>query len=197
MERSSAHWIGISGIFDNDATKGPQIWLKEELERDVPVDRLVHDLLASDSIDKYAKSVVPTGEVASRVDVPEMQLATTVSQVFLGIQLKCASCHDSFVDRWKMTDAWGLGLRVAVLFDLKTQRVCPAWLEEYKLVAHLNLVHAHFLAAIHLYSVGMLRQHEGEEASGLGIADRDDPGFVCISVEKQVPDRTRPRNELQ
>jgi hypothetical protein len=44
----------------------------------------------------------------------------------------------------------------------------------------------------------MLRQHEGEEASGLGIADRDDPGFGAhISVEKQVPDRTRPRNELQ
>ena len=97
-----------AGIFDNDETKAPQIWLKKELERDVPVDRLVHDLLANDSIDKYAKSVAPAGEVASRVDVPEMQLATTVSQVFLGIQLKCASCHDSFVDRWQLKDAWGL-----------------------------------------------------------------------------------------
>ena len=97
-----------AGIFDNDETKAPQIWLKKELERDVPVDRLVYDLLASDSVDNYAKSVAPAGEVASRVDVPEMQLATTISQVFLGIQLKCASCHDSFVDRWQMKDAWGL-----------------------------------------------------------------------------------------
>jgi hypothetical protein len=37
-----------------------------------------------------------------------MQVAVTISQVFLGIQLKCASCHDSFVDRWTLDDAWGL-----------------------------------------------------------------------------------------
>ena len=25
-----------------------------------------------------------------------------ISQVFLGINMKCASCHDSFIDRWKL-----------------------------------------------------------------------------------------------
>jgi hypothetical protein len=31
-----------------------------------------------------------------------------VGQTFLGINLKCASCHDSFVDRWKLSEAYGL-----------------------------------------------------------------------------------------
>jgi len=35
-----------------------------------------------------------------------MQAAQNVSQVFLGLNLKCASCHDSFVSDWKLDDAY-------------------------------------------------------------------------------------------
>src|SRR4029077_5523501 len=38
----------------------------------------------------------------------EMQAAQTIAQVFMGTNLKCASCHDSFVNHWKLTDAYGL-----------------------------------------------------------------------------------------
>ena len=38
----------------------------------------------------------------------EIQFAQSVSQSFLGINLKCASCHDSFIDRWKLDEAYGL-----------------------------------------------------------------------------------------
>ena len=31
-----------------------------------------------------------------------------VSQVFLGVNLKCASCHDSFVNDWALADAYGV-----------------------------------------------------------------------------------------
>ena len=31
-----------------------------------------------------------------------------MTQVFLGTNLKCASCHDSFVNHWKLTDAYAL-----------------------------------------------------------------------------------------
>jgi hypothetical protein len=37
-----------------------------------------------------------------------MQAAQNTSQVFLGVNLKCASCHDSFVNKWKLKDAYGL-----------------------------------------------------------------------------------------
>ena len=38
----------------------------------------------------------------------DMQFAQNVSQVFLGINMKCASCHDSFIDRWTLKEAYDL-----------------------------------------------------------------------------------------
>ena len=35
------------------------------------------------------------------------------AQVFLGVNLKCASCHDSFIDDWKLADSWGLAAIIA------------------------------------------------------------------------------------
>src|SRR5215468_7893600 len=37
-----------------------------------------------------------------------MQAAQNVSQVFMGVNLKCASCHDSFINDWQLADAYGL-----------------------------------------------------------------------------------------
>jgi hypothetical protein len=39
---------------------------------------------------------------------PVMQAAQNSAQVFLGVNLKCNSCHDSFISRWKLKDAYGL-----------------------------------------------------------------------------------------
>ena len=39
---------------------------------------------------------------------PEVQFAQNVSQVFLGMNMKCASCHDSFIDRWTLAETYGL-----------------------------------------------------------------------------------------
>jgi len=36
----------------------------------------------------------------------EMQAAQNVAQVFLGLNIKCASCHDSFISDWKLDDAY-------------------------------------------------------------------------------------------
>ena len=36
----------------------------------------------------------------------EMQAAQNISQVFLGLNLKCASCHDSFVSDWTLKQAY-------------------------------------------------------------------------------------------
>src|SRR5262249_5110783 len=45
--------------------------------------------------------------------VPELQFAQNVAQVFFGINLKCASCHDSFIDNWKLRDSYGLAAVIA------------------------------------------------------------------------------------
>src|SRR5437016_11985563 len=39
---------------------------------------------------------------------PVMQAAQNSAQVFLGVNLKCNSCHDSFISKWKLKDAYGL-----------------------------------------------------------------------------------------
>jgi hypothetical protein len=46
--------------------------------------------------------------VVNASQVPPVQAAQNISQVFLGTNLKCASCHDSFVNHWKLSDAYSL-----------------------------------------------------------------------------------------
>jgi hypothetical protein len=40
--------------------------------------------------------------------VAELQFSQNISQVFFGVNMKCASCHDSFIDNWKLDDAYSL-----------------------------------------------------------------------------------------
>ena len=37
-----------------------------------------------------------------------MQAAQNTAQIFLGVNLKCNSCHDSFISKWKLKDAYSL-----------------------------------------------------------------------------------------
>ena len=113
------HWLS----FWNDALrndyKGPgyidggrqQItsWLYQALAENKPFDRFVHELVAPPSGNSagFVKGIVWRG-VVNASQRPEMQAAQHVSQVFLGINLKCASCHDSFVSEWKLDDAYAL-----------------------------------------------------------------------------------------
>ena len=39
---------------------------------------------------------------------PPMQAAQHISQIFMGVNLKCASCHDSFINDWSLSDAYAL-----------------------------------------------------------------------------------------
>ena len=43
----------------------------------------------------------------------QMQFSQNISQVFLGINMKCASCHDSFTSDWKLKDAYSLAAVVS------------------------------------------------------------------------------------
>jgi|Laugresbdmm110sd_1035091.scaffolds.fasta_scaffold05076_2 hypothetical protein len=83
-------------------------WLYLSLLTNKPYDRFTRELVAptADS-EGFAKGIIWRGAVSAG-QVPELQYAQSVSQTFLGINMKCASCHDSFVDRWKLSDAYGL-----------------------------------------------------------------------------------------
>ena len=44
----------------------------------------------------------------SASQTPALQAAQNTAQVFLGVNLKCNSCHDSFISKWKLKDAYSL-----------------------------------------------------------------------------------------
>ncbi|MBI2434873.1 MAG: PSD1 domain-containing protein [Candidatus Hydrogenedentes bacterium] len=83
-------------------------WLYDALLTNKPYDQFVRELLhPTEASEGFIKGIVWRGSTAA-VQRPPMQAAASTAQVFLGINLKCASCHDSFVSNWKLTDSYGL-----------------------------------------------------------------------------------------
>lgn len=113
------HWLTFfNDLLRNDysgtgfITKGrKQIsgWLYTSLHDNKPFDVMVRELIAPPSPESrgYMDGIKWRGEVSAGQTLP-IQFSQSISQSFLGINMKCASCHDSFVDRWKLTDAYGL-----------------------------------------------------------------------------------------
>jgi mono/diheme cytochrome c family protein len=83
-------------------------WLYQSLLGNKPYDQFVRELIAPQPESAgFSKGIVWRGQVNAS-QIPALQFSQNVGQVFLGINLKCASCHDSFVDNWKLTDSYGL-----------------------------------------------------------------------------------------
>ncbi len=84
-------------------------WLYGALVENKPFDRFTRELInpPTDESRGYTEGIKWRGEVSAGQTV-EIQFAQSVCQSFLGINMKCASCHDSFIDRWKLDEAYGL-----------------------------------------------------------------------------------------
>lgn len=83
-------------------------WLYNALLANKPYDQFVRELInpTADS-EGFILGIRWRGNVNAS-QVRELQFAQNISQVFFGINMKCASCHDSFIDRWKLDDAYSL-----------------------------------------------------------------------------------------
>lgn len=84
-------------------------WLYEALVTNKPADVMARELIAppGDESRGFIDGIKWRGDVSAGQTV-EIQFAQSVAQSFLGINMKCASCHDSFIDRWKLDEAYGL-----------------------------------------------------------------------------------------
>jgi mono/diheme cytochrome c family protein len=83
-------------------------WLYSSLTTNKPFDQFVAELIHPNvDSEGFTKGIVWRG-VVNASQIPPMQAAQNVSQVFMGINLKCASCHDSFVNDWQLADSYGL-----------------------------------------------------------------------------------------
>ncbi|MHA3772608.1 DUF1549 domain-containing protein [Verrucomicrobiota bacterium sgz303538] len=83
-------------------------WLYNALRDDKPYDQFVRELIAPNrDSEGFIRGIKWRGNVSAGQRV-EMQAAQSVAQVFLGLNLKCASCHDSFTNDYKLVDAHAL-----------------------------------------------------------------------------------------
>ena len=112
------HWMSYwndllrndEGVVYHGERKSITEWLyaslKENKRYDVMVDELLNPMEGRGS-EGYLIGVTWRG-VVSASQTPPMQASQNAAQVFLGMNLKCAACHDSFVNRWKLADTFGL-----------------------------------------------------------------------------------------
>jgi hypothetical protein len=113
------HWLTFwNDLLRNDYTgtgfitggrKQITKWLYEALVTNKPYDQLARELIAPPTPESegFIQGIRWRGEVSAGQTV-EIQFAQSIGQSLLGINLKCASCHDSFIDRWKLDEAFGL-----------------------------------------------------------------------------------------
>ena len=85
-------------------------WLLASLKSNVPYDQFVAKLLnpaSPEDPEGFLIGVNWRGDISAS-QTPAMQAAQNTAQIFLGVNLKCNSCHDSFISRWKLKDAYAL-----------------------------------------------------------------------------------------
>ncbi len=98
----AAYWLELSGTTatgDSAGRKGVMTlynWLSRSINENVPYDRFVKSLLAS----KGGSLQNP----AITFSVNRLPRAEVVPQLFLGVRLECAQCHDHPFDIWKQAD---------------------------------------------------------------------------------------------
>lgn len=115
-EEYTQHWLTFwNDILRNDYTGTGYItngryaitdWLYKSIETNKPYDQLVKELLnPSEKSKGFIEGIKWRGTVNASQRT-EMQAAQNVAQVILGLNLKCASCHDSFISDWKLEEAY-------------------------------------------------------------------------------------------
>ncbi len=83
-------------------------WLYSALLTNMPYDEFVAELVnPTPDSEGFTKGIVWRG-VVNASQTPQMQTAQNIAQVFMGVNLKCASCHDSFINDLTLADAYGL-----------------------------------------------------------------------------------------
>lgn len=113
------HWLSFwndllrndyqgTGYIDGGRTQ-ITTWLYRSLRDNKPYDQFARELLAPPNADSagFINGIQWRGAVNAS-QTREIQFSQSISQTFLGLNMKCASCHDSFVDRWKLDEAYGL-----------------------------------------------------------------------------------------
>ena len=77
-------------------------WIRSSLERDVPMDGFVRELLTAEG-STYENPAANYYRISRD---PESAVETT-AQLFLGVRIQCAKCHNHPFERWTQDDYYG------------------------------------------------------------------------------------------
>jgi hypothetical protein len=142
-DKYAEHWMsfwndllrneeGVNYYSETASRKSITDWLLPALRGNLPydafADRLLNPLAPQDP-DGFLVGVNWRGEISAS-QTPAMQAAQNTAQIFLGINLKCNSCHDSFISKWTLQDAYALASFFSTEHRLRLYR-CDVAQEQY------------------------------------------------------------------
>jgi len=109
--RYADHWTTFWGDLLRERTRvrgarpfAFRDFIRDSLSRNVPYNQWVYDMLSATGSAEENPSTTFT--LRQRSNPNELTIATT--QVFLGVQLKCAQCHDHPFEAWTQRDFRGM-----------------------------------------------------------------------------------------
>ncbi|MEO1528989.1 MAG: DUF1549 domain-containing protein [Planctomycetota bacterium] len=76
-------------------------WLREQFQSNTPYDHLVGGFLTAGGQGNQGPAIYYTSR-----DVDPVKVAASTSQIFMGLQLQCAQCHDHPDGQWLQEDFW-------------------------------------------------------------------------------------------
>jgi hypothetical protein len=95
--RSSRKTIQVKGSY------GFQAWLRGHFQKDTPMDEIVRELITSNG-NTYTNPAANYYRIAK----DPQSLAETTAQLFLGVRMQCAKCHNHPFERWSQDDYYGM-----------------------------------------------------------------------------------------
>jgi hypothetical protein len=94
--------LGIDPTRDREAL-GLQKWLRTRFARNLRYDNLVGGLLLTSGGDELGPALYFQAN-----DLAPEKIAASAAELFLGVQLQCAQCHDHPYAEWSQREFWGL-----------------------------------------------------------------------------------------
>lgn len=77
-------------------------WLQDKIANNVPIDQMVQELLGASggTFENAATNYY-------QMETDPLKVSENVAQVFMGMRIQCAQCHNHPFDRWTMDDYYG------------------------------------------------------------------------------------------
>ena len=94
--------LGVDPTHDREAL-GLQNWLRTRFAKNLRYDNIVGGLLLTTGGDELGPALYYQAN-----DLAPEKIASSAAELFLGVQLQCAMCHDHPTAAWSQRDFWGL-----------------------------------------------------------------------------------------